>query len=133
MMKVCQILLLLIFSSCATPSSVYKISHKHLEREPGYVSIGIWGYGSYWVEILDDQKTSWPFDEAVWKFIETGTVYFVDVVCDEGNIHRYGVKYKNNLPISGFSEIYIIKLKDGRNMNPFQYYDLIVNQGSVPI
>ena len=126
------IILLLFTVSCA-PSSVYKISHKHLEREPGYVSIGIWVYGSYWVEILDNQETTWPFDEAVWKFIETGVVHFVDVVCDEGNIHRYGARYKKGVLVSGFSEIYIIELKDGKNMNPFQYFDLLINQGSVPI
>ncbi len=129
-----KVLISLLFTiSCAAPSSIYKISHKHLEREPGYVSVGLWVYGSYWVEILDDQKTTWPFDEAVWKFIETGAVYFVDVVCDEGNIHRYGARYKKGVLVSGFSEIYIIELRDGSNMNPFQYFDLLINQGSVPI
>ena len=128
-----KVAILLLFTVSCANNSIYKISHKHLEREPGYVSVGLWVYGSYWVEILDDQKTTWPFDEAVWKFIETGTVYFVDVVCNEGNIHRYGARYKKGVLSSGFSEIYIIKLKDGKNMNPFQYFDLITNQGSVPI
>jgi len=127
MKVVYQTLLLLFVFGCG--SSVYRISHEHLERKPGFVSAGIWVYGDFWVELLDDRETSFPFDESVWKSTIGGTVDFVDIVCAEGNIHRYGWNWGKKK----FAEIKILTLTDGRNMTPFQYYDSIVNQRRVPI
>lgn len=127
MKVVYQTFLLLFFFSCA--SSVYRISHEHLERSPNYFKIGIWSYSAHWVELYDDKTTSWPFDEATWLSSSFGIVDYVDTVCDEGNIHRYGWNWDKKR----FTEISILTLKDGENMNPFQYYDLIVNSKRIPI
>jgi len=127
MKVVYQTLTLLLFFSCA--SSPYRIAHEHLERNPSYMKIGVWPAGSYWVELYDDLKTTYPFDEAVWMNTRAGQPDNVDIVCDKGDIHRYGWHYSEKK----FKELYILKVKDGRNMTPFQYYDSIVNQGRVPI
>ena len=128
-MKVAYQTLLLLFTLSCTPSSVYRISHEHLERKPNYVSLGIWGYGAFWVEILDNQTTSWPFDEAVWKSTSVGTVDYIDRVCADGNIHRYYWHWEKK----EFLELAILTLDDGRNMNPFQYIDLIIYLKRAPI
>jgi len=129
MMKVVYQTLLLLFFSCAS-SSPYRIAHQHLERNPDYTKLGNWPRNTtYWVELYDDIKTTYPFDEAVWMNKIRGQPDYIDTVCDEGNIHRNGWHFG----LRKFTFRHILTLKDGRNMTPFQYHDSIVNQGRVPI
>jgi len=125
-----QIFVLLFFLSCAP--NVYKIAHEHLERSnPSLTKLGIWSYEAYWVELYDDESTSWPFDEAVWMSTAFGRPDYVDVVFPDGNVYRYGY----HLNKKKFIFLYVVPLDKEKhtNINPFQYYDAIVNQGRVPI
>lgn len=93
------------------------------------MKLGVWSAGYFWVELYKDLKTTYPFDEAVWINSEYGHPDYIDVVCEEGNIHRYGWNWEKKK----FAELMILTLEDGRNMTPFQYYDSLVNQRKVPI
>jgi len=121
------ILFILTFS-CAS-NSVYKIAHKHLERDTNYSKLGVWGFGTFWVELYNDERTSWPFDLAVWLDVNYGQTSYFDLVCSKGDIHRYGWNWEKK----EFIEFSVMTLKDGRYMTPFQYYDSIVNKKRTPI
>ena len=120
-MKVYLILLLFTLSACASSKSVYKASHEHLERNPQYVSVGIWVFSGHWVELIDDINTTFVFDEAFWKF--DGVVNYIDIV-HSGGISRYGWDFTEQR----FNLIELLRLEDGRLMDSFQYfYKLDVN------
>ncbi len=128
MKVVYQTLLLLLLFSCAA-SSPYRIAHEHLERNPDYTKLGIWPSTTYWIELYDDTKTTYPFDETIGMRVMDGQPELIDIVDEEGNIHRWGWHFG----LKRFTFRHILTLKDGTNMNPFQYYDSIVNRGRVPI
>jgi len=93
------------------------------------MKLGVWPSSSYWVELYDDSETTYPFDEAVWISTANGKPDYIDVVDKEGNIHRKGWHFASGK----FTFRHTLTLEDGRNINPFQYYDSIVNKGRVPI
>lgn len=127
MKVVYQTVLVFFLFSCAS-SSIYRISHEHLERNFGYYSLGIWVYGDYWVEMLDNPVTSYPFDEAIWKSTEDGLVNYIDIVAEDGRIHRYGW----NWGYRRFKEITILEFED-TSMTPFMYIYILLTQKRVPI
>lgn len=127
-MKVVYQTVLVFFLFSCTTHSIYKISHDHLERALGYYSLGIWVYGDFWVEVLDDPKTSFPFDESVWKSTQNGIVHYVDVVDEGGGIHRFGWDWKRNK----FKEISILEF-EGTKLNPFHYIYILLEKKRVPL
>jgi len=128
MKVVYQTLLLFLLLSCAAKSP-YEIAHEHLERNPDYMKLGIWPSTTYWVELYDNLTTSYDFDEAVWISTVEGKPDYIDIVDEKGNIHRWGWHFG----LKKFTFRHILTFKDGGNINPFQYYDSIVNKGRVPI
>ena len=123
---------LLLIVSCAAKKTVLVISYEHLNRNPRYVSLGVYSQGNWWVELIDDTKTSHYWDECVWKSVQDGQPYYVDTVLGDGSIQRYGPKYKNDKRQKGYVKTEVLTFKDGSLMTSFQYYHYLVVLRLIP-
>lgn len=125
-MKKILIISLVLFSCAATKNKeVVLITHAHLDRNMQYRSIGIYIHGSFWVELIDDVETSYPWDEAIWKTIDDGIPIFLDKVDEDGIIHRFKPKYKNGRSAGGYTEFKTLQFGDGGYINSFEYYYIL--------
>lgn len=116
-------LLLLLVVACGSSFTHYRMVHEHYERNPQYVSMGIWLTGEFWVEFLDDTETTFPFDEAIWKSKDDGTVDYIDRVLGDGSVQRSGWNFEKK----GFVLIGILE------WNAHNYSILFFQHNKIPI
>ena len=132
-MKKLFVLIALFIVSCASgEKSIYRISHEHLERDLQYISRGIYVHTDYWIELIDDKKTIYYWDEAVIKTISEGVPTYVDIVQTDGSIYRFRPNYDNQNKADGFAFLKILTFKDGRQMNSFQYWYIVTVLNTIP-